>query len=893
MKLSLTNKIFLLLVGAIVLPVLLFAALVWNSVASILSSGMATQLESKSGTWISLGVFLVLLASLIALAWVLSKLLTRPLHSLIQYLALMEEGVIPNEIRIDAQDELGQMAEQLHNVAAAMNRSAHFSNEIGKGNFEMPFESLGQEDVLGNALLEMRLNLQEAENKEAERDWINQGVARVSEILRTYNTLNEIAELITKYMCERIDAVQGAFFISEDKETGRVRDNELLLAYLYAYNRKKHLEGKYRFGEGLIGQAAIEQYTIYRREIPRDYTTINSGILGDARPESLLIVPFISDDIVYGVMEFASVHDLNPAYQRFADQVAPIIARTIFNIKVNERTRRLLEESQRMSSELGQQQQELQENAVEMQATQEELQRSNKELEVQMQEVSNAQNRMQQLLLNASEIITIYEEDGTIRYVSPSVTRILGYESDEFIGVRGRTHVYEEDIEVSRGMFKGLIEEPDQEHIIQYRFKRKDGEWIWLEANGKNLMKDQSVKGIVINARDITLKRKAEFEERMRRNMQALSENSPDLISRISQGGNLAYINPVLSEYADLKPEELQGHNISEVPSESGLKEMWESMVEEASALNDKVLREVHLNTPSGERIVLSTAIPEYLDEKLESVLIVSHDITERKIIELEIQDKNKKIHESITYSKRIQNAIVPDNKLIQTLFDDSFIFYKPRDIVSGDFPWILTKDDDIYLAAVDCTGHGVPGAMLSLVGCFLLNDSIETSSLTQPGLILDRFDQKVNSRLVRGEADEQIKDGMDLAFCHINKKKKLLEFSGAHRPLYFITDGQLVEYKGNKWAIGGGVYKNQTNFDNHVIPYKKGDSFFIFSDGLPDQFGGPQNRKFGPQRIKDILINHQTLPLSQLYKVFADEFEGWMGNQKQMDDVLLIGVRF
>jgi serine phosphatase RsbU (regulator of sigma subunit) len=160
-------------------------------------------------------------------------------------------------------------------------------------------------------------------------------------------------------------------------------------------------------------------------------------------------------------------------------------------------------------------------------------------------------------------------------------------------------------------------------------------------------------------------------------------------------------------------------------------------------------------------------------------------------------------------------------------------------------------------------------------------------------GSILDEFDKKVNETLIKDTNEENIKDGMDIAFCKINAAKKLVEYSGAHRPLYHLSNGEIIEYKGDKWAIGGGVYKNQTQFTNHSIKMKKGDAIYFFSDGYPDQFGGPQNRKMGSAKIKDVIMNTQNKSMNEVYKAFLNEFETWKGSGKQTDDVLLIGIRF
>jgi serine phosphatase RsbU (regulator of sigma subunit) len=264
----------------------------------------------------------------------------------------------------------------------------------------------------------------------------------------------------------------------------------------------------------------------------------------------------------------------------------------------------------------------------------------------------------------------------------------------------------------------------------------------------------------------------------------------------------------------------------------------------------------------------------------------------ERKKIELEIRHQNRKITESIRYAKRIQGAILPNPALIHRALPDSFILYKPRDVVSGDFPWFALVKNDIFMAAVDCTGHGVPGALLSLVGYFLLNDIVRSRKVTDPGRILDLLDEGVATTL-RPDEDAGSKDGMDISLCKINREQRIVEYAGAHRPLYVVQNGELHEVKGNKFPIGGGIFKNQTNFDRKRIQLNSGDAIYFCSDGFCDQFGGPAGRKFGTKQLRELIAKVHTMPSKEAAVVFEETWESWKGNQKQTDDVLLIGVKF
>lgn len=833
------------------------------------------------------GLVLLVIATFVSLTF--SKYLTNPLLSLKKTLELVGNGTLPEQLDKKTSDEIGQMTNSVNHLVSTLRNTAEFAQQIGKGNFSADFRQTNADDALGMALVNMRDNLIETEKRDKERNWIVTGVAEIGEILRAHDNLEPLGDAVIKYIIGKIDAVQGAFYVVNEGESD---DTHIEMLASFAYNRKKHLQSKFKFAEGLVGQAAAERDTVLRTEIPEDYVTITSGILGDKRPTSILIVPLITDEKVYGVVEFAGFEKFDSSKVKFVEELSLILARTVFNIKVNERTRSLLEESQAMSSELQEKQEILRQNAEEMQATQEELQKSNSKLEEQIEEVNRTQNRMQLLLENASEVITIYEEDQTIRYISPSVEPILGYSQKEMIGTFDLEKVNAEFKDEFSEMFKSLLSNPDEQLTIQYEYLTKEGNYIWLESTGTNFMSNPAIHGLIVNSRDITERRRAEQEQRMRSKMQALSENSLDLITRL-EDESISYINPIIEDYTGKGPTNFLNQKIKEADLASTVLDKWLEIVEEVNTTNDKVRSEMDFPSEMGDRVMQVNAIPEFDDnDKVESVLVVSHDITDRKLIELEIQNKNKKIADSINYAKRIQNAILPNNNVINKILPDSFILYKPKDVVSGDFPWYVKIGDEIYMAAVDCTGHGVPGALLSLIGYFLLNDIVRSRKITDPGVILDQLDEGVTTTLRQDQDDSKTKDGMDIALCKINTKKRRVEYSGAHRPLYVVKNGEMEEIKGNKFAIGGGIYKNQTNFTNHIIELKEGDSFFFCSDGFPDQFGGPDNRKYGPKRTREKVMEVHKMPMKDAYEKFDTEWENWRGEEKQTDDVLLIGIK-
>ncbi|MBX2965628.1 MAG: PAS domain S-box protein [Cyclobacteriaceae bacterium] len=842
-----------------------------------------------AGLWqifITVGISIILIA--LAASILYSRSLLQPISSMRNALELISQGILPDKIDDSNRDEFGKMAVKINDLTHSLRKNADFAQRIGEGKYDTHFTPASDNDLLGMSLLNMRQNLIDNEHRDTERNWIVRGVAEISEMLRLHDSIDSLSDDVVKFILDKIGAIQGAFYVVDDEGSERIIE----MRASYAYGRKKYLKTKFKFAEGLVGQAAIEKDIVLRTEIPHEYVTLTSGILGEQRPTCILVVPLITNEEVYGVLEYAALKKFDPSQVKFVQELSLILARTIFNIKVNERTRKLLEESQAMSAELQEKQEVLRQNAEEMQATQEELERTNQELEHQVEEVNRTQKRMQLLLENASEVITIYEEDETIRYISPSVESILGYDQRELIGKSDFGNVHPDYKEVYTNLFARMKENPDEKVTVQFEYKTRDNQYIWIEATGTNFMSNTAIHGYILNARDITEKRRAEQEQRMRSKMQALSENSPDLITRL-EDESISYINPVIESYTGKGPSDYLNKKYREAELDNTILESWLRIVEQVNSTNETVATEMDFPSELGKRVMQVNAIPEFDEsDKLESVLVVSHDITERKMIELEVQNKNKKITESINYARRIQTAILPNSRVISKTLPDSFILYKPRDVVSGDFPWFMQIKNDIYIAAVDCTGHGVPGALLSLIGYFLLNDIVRSRKVTDPGVILDLLDEGVTKTL-RQDEDSSTKDGMDIALCKVSMDTREVEYAGAHRPLYIMRNGVMEEVKGNKFPIGGGIYKNQTNFTNTQLTLKKGDSIYFSSDGYPDQFGGPEGRKFGPKRVREIIERAHNMPMLEAAGIFDEEWETWRGDTKQTDDVLLIGIKF
>jgi PAS domain S-box-containing protein len=769
------------------------------------------------------------------------------------------------------------------------NQIAQFAEQITTGNYDVEFEISDEANALADTLQNLKVKLKENNAKESLLNWEMIGKDKINQILRMHTDLNVLSNEVLEALIHYLGIMQGVFYIF-DEEAGKLK-----ISASYAYNRRKLLQDEIAIGEGLVGQAAIERDIIYRTEIPDDYISISSGLIGDKKPLSLLIVPMFSQEKLQGAFEFASVKEFKTHEIDFIKAIAEIAARTVFNLKITEKTEKLLYEAQTMTEELRQNEEQLRQNAEEMIVTQEELEKTNAHLEEKIQEVNQSQKRLYSLLENASELISIYDQNKRLKYISPSVRNILGYSEEEMFTDKDMGQISENGKSIIDQMFNNLIRFPGKSQTIQYTYKHKNGSIIFLETTGRNLLYDNVINGLILNTSDITERKRAEKEQRMRGQMQNLSDNSPDIILRIDTQKNLFYANPALEAYTGIKAEKALKKQILETGLQVDLTDAITKIADKVIKTRKKIRQEISFMTTSEKKIMSLNAIPEFGEEcRLETILFILHDISEIKEIQEEIKLKNAKITDSINYAFRLQNAIMPSQRLMKECFPESFMYYLPRDIVSGDFPWLFKKGDHVYIAAVDCTGHGVPGAVLSLIGYFILNQIVSHTDDLSPDQILHEMHEGVKQTLRQNMEGASARDGMDVALCKINTQKMQLEFSGAHRPLYHVHGGRLFEYKGTRSAIGGISVpgRPEPKFKNYCIDFSKNDSIYLFSDGLPDQFGGPRGTKYLPKRIKEIIIENNALSMNKIYAIFNNDFNKWLGKGNQIDDILLIGIR-
>lgn len=315
-------------------------------------------------------------------------------------------------------------------------------------------------------------------------------------------------------------------------------------------------------------------------------------------------------------------------------------------------------------------------------------------------------------------------------------------------------------------------------------------------------------------------------------------------------------------------------------------------MIVENKMIGVITIQSFKLNAYDDYHLDILKTLASYIGTAIDNATL--YDTLEKKVLERteELEQKNTDITASINYAKRLQKGILPDESFMRQLLPDSFVYFKPKDIVSGDFYWVDRTQSKILFAVVDCTGHGVPGAMMSIIGRNLLDQAVNEKGITTPAQILNFL--QVGLSLAFGQTAERktdLFDGMDLAVCSIDRSTNMLDFAGANNSLYLVQDGELIVLKGDKVGISA-EFEISNSYTNLEIEIKKGDVIYLTSDGFPDQFGGPRYKKYTYRKMEELFGRIHKMDISDQYRIIQDEIERWRGDKDQIDDICVMGVR-
>lgn len=386
-----------------------------------------------------------------------------------------------------------------------------------------------------------------------------------------------------------------------------------------------------------------------------------------------------------------------------------------------------------------------------------------------------------------------------------------------------------------------------------------------------------------------------EYQNHELEKLSIVASETSNAVIITNEKGDYTWVNNGYTRLFGFTSEEITGEKAKNIFIDDCLISNEEDL-KRALINGESVNYEMESETKSGNKIWIQTTITPILSNKntISKLIVINSDISEIKEAEKEIVRQNHQIMDSINYGKRIQDAILPSESFIKSYFPESFIYFKPRDIVSGDFYWFSVQDDRLFVAAVDCTGHGVPGAFMSLIGNSLLNHIVNERKIHKPSEILKELNLGVIKALSqsRDEGDER-EDGMDLTICRFDKNEKTVQIACANHTAIIVDNEEVKEIEGDEISIGETFSKvDNLEFTNHEISFKENSTLFLFSDGFPDQLGGPKKKKFLYGKFIKLLEENQLNDISNLTEKLNSELDNWKGTNKQTDDILVMGIR-
>ncbi len=532
-----------------------------------------------------------------------------------------------------------------------------------------------------------------------------------------------------------------------------------------------------------------------------------------------------------------------------------------------------------------------------------------------LQETAYLEGHFRMLVENSAGLITIFTEDGQFTYCSPNVERILGFTEEEFLKKNCMDLIPIEHHNSAKETCRNAFNSPDRHFTFIHKYLTASNGYRIIESSARSTVNSAGHKILILNSNDIT--EKFESEKKLRISDEILNRVL-SLVIMVNVHNDVSYVSPSVIKVLGYEPEELLGKGWWEKTTDSAeeaekgsnrLKMLLKNGISEKERYNERLLRTKggemkwiaweKSMTPDGCIIGVGqdiTEIKKLEREKIEmqqkSFSMLEGLVTQRteQVVSQQkiIEQKNKDFTDSIRYAKRLQDAILPTIEHISSVFSENFIFYRPKDIVAGDFFWAHESENHFMIAVADCTGHGVPGAMVSVVCSNALERAVNECQLVDPGKILDKATEIVLETFERSM--EIVNDGMDISFLVIKKDTREIFWAGANIALYFMENDQMHKLHPNKQPIGS--FPSHVPFTTHQLKNSSGMVYYLLSDGFADQFGGPRGKKFMKKRLAELLFNSRRLSLSEQHKILKNVFSDWKGDYEQVDDVTIIGLR-
>lgn len=556
--------------------------------------------------------------------------------------------------------------------------------------------------------------------------------------------------------------------------------------------------------------------------------------------------------------------------------------------------------------------------------------------------LNNAKNNAARKLENAirSAKIGLWEYDTITNKISfnDEYAKILGYTTRELhsFGTYGLMHdlIHPEDLEKAIDAFSKMLSGEIKEFNFTLRILDKQKQYRWIFSTGSvsewnekgipykysGIMKDDTESKKNEKEKNKLLKelaRKKEMYEERIKEQQLLYT----IFNLLNTGKN---INLTLENIVNLLPsgcrlpEEICARIVFDGKSfcTENFNESFHflnSSFETSSGKTGQI--EIFYKTKLSEKNIgpsfneayslvdtLSAMLKSWLDKRetersLQNMLVelerkIEDRTEELKRANLKLTNINKDINDSIKYANRIQRAILPTEQMLNEAFNDAFVLYKPKDIISGDFYWLHKTEDKVFYVCADCTGHGVPGALMSMVGNQLLDYIISDRKIQEPDIILSEMDKAITKMFQKGQVAEALRDGMALSLCVIDNLQKTVSFAGANNNAYIFRNEKMLVLEANRLSIGGSDINETKTFQKCEVNFESGDQLYMFTDGLPDQFGGPRGKKLMRKNLLELIKQNTHESMSVQGEIFEYAFSKWKGKNFQVDDVTLLGVK-
>jgi PAS domain S-box-containing protein len=379
----------------------------------------------------------------------------------------------------------------------------------------------------------------------------------------------------------------------------------------------------------------------------------------------------------------------------------------------------------------------------------------------------------------------------------------------------------------------------------------------------------------------------------------SILEKLNSLIVVVNKQGEVEYVSPSAKRILGFEPGQLMGEGWWELTRDNELerediRQLALRQLQQESLLASVPYERLLKTATGGERWILWNTSKGPLN----TLVGIGHDITDRKKAEQKLIEKNKELEQhnkdmvdSITYASRIQEAILPDVQKIKETFKDAFVLYQPKDVVSGDYYFFYKKNNKAFVAAVDCTGHGVPGALMSFIANSILKEVIIKKGIEEPSEILYALDEELFLALNKQNGSGVTNDGMDVALGVFDLEKNTLAYSGAFRPMLLVRDNEIIEFEANRYPIG--FYADiEKEFVSTTVQLFENDTFYFFTDGYCDQFGGELKKKFNRKRFKELLLSAQSMEMDEQESFLQYALLNWRQEEAQMDDILVMGIK-